>query len=186
MAARIPSSRDLVRLARERGGHLQIMQRQKGVAYYYRYRDNGKTKVRIFKLGADTRQIESFILDVTRRNFIKHYRFAPGRTLKGDKMAMGNLFVWYETGLLKRKRKKLQYMHVYMKNKLLRFFADIGFAMDEPIVRFDREKVMAFHGWLAQKGMKPFSIKTILMHLMIVFRDAGRKGLISHFPFREN
>lgn len=62
MAARIPSSRDLVRLARERGGHLQIMQRQKGVAYYYRYRDNGKTKVRIFKLGADMRQIESFIL----------------------------------------------------------------------------------------------------------------------------
>lgn len=179
------SPQALVRLAKERGGHLQVMQRQKGVAYYYRYRDNGKTKVKIFKLGSDPSEIRKFILDTTRRNFIKHYRFEPDRALQGDNMSLADLFTWYETHALKKKTKKLQYMHVYMKNKFERFCDDMGFAMSEHVTCFDRSRVMAFYGWLSQNGMRPFSIKTIVMHLMFVFRDAARKGIISHFPFRE-
>lgn len=178
------SDKELVRLAQDFGGHLQVMKRQKGVAYYYRYREGSETLVKIFKIGSSPAEIKKFITEKALRNFTLQHGFRPERNLPGDKMPLAKFFTWSQKKTIRKyPLNKSRYQAHWAIHKFFDFFNESGRDKNIPLNEITTKDVRAFVCWLKRQRLAVKSQETIIFTLKKIFRDGARQGVISHFPF---
>lgn len=178
------SDKALVRFAQEFGGHLQVMHRQKGTAYYYRYREGSKTVVKIFKIGSSPIEVKKFIKEKSLRNFTLQHGFRPERNLPGDKMALEKFFEWSRKRTIsKYPYPKSRYQAHWAIQKFYDFFKELGGDTNVSLIDLTTKDIRAFTAWLKRQGVNQKSRETVIFSLKRIFRDGARAGKISHFPF---